>query len=52
MSEHQDLRRDLDNDAMGDDRDYPELRYCAKCNQRRYFVDGECEVCSLQEKQK
>jgi hypothetical protein len=22
------------------------LRYCAKCNQRRYFKNGECEMCA------
>jgi len=22
------------------------LLYCGRCNQRRYFVDGKCEVCS------
>jgi hypothetical protein len=25
-----------------------ELRYCGKCNMRRYFVDNKCEICSLQ----
>jgi hypothetical protein len=23
-----------------------ELRYCGKCNQRRYFKDGQCEMCT------
>lgn len=27
-----------------------ELRYCAKCNQRRYFKNGECEVCAMASK--
>lgn len=26
----------------------PELRYCPKCNQRRYFTDGQCEMCLVQ----
>jgi len=21
------------------------LRYCGLCNQRRYFIDGKCEMC-------
>jgi hypothetical protein len=25
-----------------------DLRYCGKCNQRRYFRDGKCEVCALE----
>jgi hypothetical protein len=26
-----------------------ELRYCGKCNQRRYFTDGKCEMCAAEQ---
>jgi len=51
MNEKYDLSRSMDNDAMGDDRDYiasndEKLLYCGCCNLRRYFKDGKCEACS------
>jgi hypothetical protein len=33
-----------------DPKDHPftqaTLLYCGKCNQRRYFMDGKCEICA------
>lgn len=37
METAKDLRRD----------DLEALRYCGRCNQRRYFKDGKCEMCAM-----